>query len=289
MKKSKYFKIFLVLTLFISFLYSFFVYKKADTQPVSAYINEDQYAVYSGRNVYEYHRSILNEKEKILYDEIKESYLQFKDNVSAHVDTLTKKELSNAFNAVELDHPEIFWIDSYSSVSNMTGNINTHKIIRLGYSLNKEEAIKQKEIIDEKCNEIILEAKKYRDDYDKIKYVHDQLIYIGKYTQYSEDEKYKFQSIISIFDDGRTVCAGYAYGFKFIMDKLGIKSIAIKDVNYEDASKSHIWNMVQLKDIWYYIDITWDDNELNEVSYKFFLNNKEEFFENHNKLENLPD
>ena len=242
--------------------------------------------MYSGRQDYEYYRSTLNESEKILYDELKEAYLQFRSTFSTTLDEIKSKELKNAFSAVILDHPEIFWIDSYSSIGDIfTGTINTNMVIRLRYTFTKEEALKIKEEIEPKYKEIIREAEKYRSDEKKVKYVHDKLIEISTYTGYTHSQKDKFQSFVSIFETGDTVCAGYSYGFKFIMDNLGIPSISVENIDSTDSSQSHIWNKVLLNGKWYNLDITWDaqlSND-NEVSYKYYLLDNNEFYKVHQK------
>lgn len=291
MKNSKLFQALLLITVCLVFVYMFFIHNMANTKPVSAYVDETMYPVYTGKNVYEYYRTTLNDREQIVYDEIKESYLQFETEISTQVSKLSRAELKNAFRAVILDHPEIFWIDSYSSTINILNNVNTHKVIILKYSYSKEEAIKVKEKIQEQYNRIIEEAQKYDTDYQKVKFVHDELIRIGNYTYdgYPEDEEYKYQSIVSIFETGDTVCAGFAQGFKLIMDNLGIETISVKNINEEEPEKSHIWNMVKIEEVWFNLDITWDyDLTEEEISYKYFLIDNDTFYRNHNIQENIP-
>ena len=287
MDKSKLFKTFMILVLTFVFLYVFLENNQAtEVTQVSALADVRGYAVYDGRDVYEHYKSILSEKEKIVYDELKEAYLQFKPSFSTTVEEIKSKELKNAFSAVILDHPEIFWIDSYSSIGDIfTGTINTNMVIRLRYTFTKEEALKIKEEIEPKYKEIIREAEKYRSDEKKVKYVHDKLIEISTYTGYTYSQKDKFQSFVSIFETGDTVCAGYSYGFKFIMDNLGIPSISVENIDSTDSSQSHIWNKVLLNGKWYNLDITWDaqlSND-NEVSYKYYILDNNEFYLIHQK------
>lgn len=291
LKNSKLFQALLLITVCLVFVYMFFIHNMANTKPVSAYVDDGMYQVYTGKNVYEYYRTTLNDREQIVYDEIKESYLQFETEISTQAGKLTRAELKNAFRAVILDHPEIFWIDSYSSTVNILNNVNTHKVITLKYSYSKAEAIKVKEKIEEQYNRIIEEAHKYDTDYQKVKFVHDELIRISEYTYggYPKEEEYKYQSIVSIFETGDTVCAGFAQGFKFIMDRLGIETIAVKDINEEQPEKSHIWNMVKIEDVWFNIDITWDyDLTEDDISYKYFLIDNDTFYQNHNMQPNIP-
>ncbi|MBO5477970.1 MAG: hypothetical protein J6A15_09520 [Clostridia bacterium] len=291
MKNSKLFQALLIIIIGVAFIYVFFIHNRANTQPVSAYVDETMYEVYTGKDVYEYYRTTLSDTEKIVYDEIKESYLQFKTELSTQVSKLSRAELKRAFTAVVLDHPEIFWIDSYAATINILENVNTNKLILLKYHYSEAEAIKVKEKIEPEYNRIIQEANKYSTDYEKIKFVHDELIRIGEYAYkgYSADEEGKYQSMVSIFETGDTVCAGFAQGFKFIMDNLGIKAISVENINEEEPMKSHVWNMVKVDDAWLNMDITWDyDLTEEEVSYKYFLIDNDTFYLNHKIQNNIP-
>lgn len=274
-------------------IYMFVFYNAADkTEIVMAYENINDYPVYDGRNVYEYWKETLNEEQQILYEEIKESYLQFKNDFSTQLNEISTKEFQEVYSAILLDHAEIFWLDSYLAPKKITdyNAINTNKKIQLYYSYSLDEAKNVKNRIETKYNEIIEEAKKQDNDFKKIKYVHDKLIEISQYHDYTDEEKDSYQSIVSIFDSGNTVCAGYSYGFKFIMDKLGIKSIATRDIGNEDESKNHIWNMVELYGKWYNLDITWDNKIEKEgrISYNYFLKKNDEFYTDHRMQKGIP-
>lgn len=290
MDKSKLFKVFIILVFTFFVIYTFLEDNLAtETTQVSALADSD-YEVYTGKIEYEYYRNILDDKEKILYDELKEAYLQFRPTFSTKVEDIKGEELKDVFTAVILDHPEIFWIDSYSSIGDIfTGDVNTNMVIRLRYTFSKEEALQIKQKIAPKYNEIIEGAKAFKSDEEKVKYVHDKLVEISTYSNYTSHEKAKFQSFVSIFEDGKTVCAGYSYGFKWLMDNLEIKSAAVENIDSKDSSNSHIWNKVYLNDKWYNLDVTWDAqlSKDNNISYKYYLLENNEFYEIHRKPNTL--
>ena len=98
-------------------IYMFVFYNAADkTEIVMAYENINDYPVYDGRNVYEYWKETLNEEQQILYEEIKESYLQFKNDFSTQLNEISTKEFQEVYSAILLDHAEIFWLDSYDNI-----------------------------------------------------------------------------------------------------------------------------------------------------------------------------
>ncbi len=284
MEKSKLFKVCMIFILAFVLIYAFLDNQATETTQVSALADESSYEVYTGKIAYEYYKTKLSDNQKIVYDEIKEAYLQFKSTFSTKVESIKSNELKDVFTAVILDHPEIFWIDSYSSIGDIfTGDVNTNMVIRLEYTYSKEEALQIKQEIEPKYSQIIEGAKKLSSDEKKVKYVHDKLVEISTYTSYTNKEKAKFQSFVSIFEDGRTVCSGYAYGFKWIMDNLDIKSATIENIDSKDSSNSHIWNKVYLDSKWYNLDVTWDAqlSKDNNISYKYYLLENDEFYKIH--------
>lgn len=89
-------------------------------------------------------------------------------------------------------------------------------------------------------------------DAEKVLYVHD---YIASSCDYYEGtSKLKGRNIYEAFIKGSSVCVGYALGFQYVMDKLGIPCICV-------TSETHIWNMVKVDGNWYHVDVTWDDPE----------------------------
>ena len=66
---------------------------------------------------------------------------------------------------------------------------------------------------------------------------------------------------------GNAVCSGYASSFLLLMQIAGIPCEYVH-------SDNHAWNLVQIEDEWYHIDVTWDDPAPDRpgiVSYSFFM------------------
>ncbi len=270
--------------------YFFVFYRLADSKKVEP-IEESQYSVFTGRNVYEYWRGTLPENQQQLYDELKEAYLQFLPTFSTQVEgKITVEQMSNVYTALYQDHPEIFWMDSYQAVSTLTDNINKHKKIELYYAYTEAESKEIKSRLEKNYLKIIEEAREQETDFKKIKLVHDRLIQTTTYTKYGKDEVHEYQSIVEIFDSGNTVCAGYSFAFKFIMDELGIDSIVSRDVSHANKSNNHSWNMVKLSGTWYNIDITWDGEKSKDgvIAYNYFLEDNDSFYRTHKMQEGIP-
>lgn len=288
-RKNDIFTYVIIIILIALGIYVWFFYRGASEDNLMiAYEDINQYPVYNGRNVYEYWRGTLDENQQIMYDELKEAFLQFREFFTTSVDTISYDDFYKVYNMVFLDHPEIFWVDSYNAIQTLTKNVNTNKQIRIYYAFSIKEAQEIKDRIEEKYNQIIDGAKKETTDFKKIKYVHDKLIEISKYQEPLENSTQELQTIISIFDTGYSVCAGFANGFKFIMDNLGIESMSMQSVGNENKKENHIWNMVNLYGKWYNLDVTWDSLKSKEERYSYFLKDNDEFYTDHRMQAGMP-
>ena len=108
---------------------------------------------------------------------------------------------------------------------------------------------------------------------EQIKKIHDWLILNTTYDTrvYSESSMPKESyEAVGLIKNKTAVCSGYAEAFQIFMELLDIES---KIVTGKADGVNHAWNMVQLKDEWYHIDVTWDDPlpDKNTVSYNYFL------------------
>ena len=261
-------------------------------EPIVACSSNEDYSVYAHeKNVFEYYKNnILSEKEKIVYDEIYESYLQFRPDLSTKVETLSATELDRSFKAVYLDHPEIFWIKSYSPTL-FGDKVITSKIITLNYYYSEEQSKLLKAEVEKVYTPIINEANTFKTDEEKVKFVYDKLIEMGTYTNDENVDSGGYQSFISIFKSGKTVCTGFSYSFKFLMDNLGIESITISNLQ-ESIEDSHVWNMVKLNNTWYNLDLTYDDKTNSQkgyTDYEYYLKDNEEFYKTHKMQSVVPE
>lgn len=212
---------------------------------------------YSFNTIDNAYYGILEEQEKELYKQIYANIESIKSNFKPVVD-INKDKLDDVVEAVYNDHPELFWVDTNYSYK----YINEGQIVQitLNYNSTSKNLDKSKELFNESTNRIIEEASKYSEDYFKEKYVHDSLIQMNKYD---ENEKLN-QSAYSALVTGKTVCAGYSRAFQYIMNKLGIKTYYITG----DSSGDHSWNIVELENEYYNVDITWDAQK--KISYRYF-------------------
>lgn len=168
------------------------------------------------------------------------------------------------------DHPEVFYINvnkMYLNIetttrgSEVTYNVfinagNQGSYLDSAYS-SKEQINTAISEIESVKNQIL--SQKTGDIYQDIKMVHDYLVDNVEYdTTISKPNIY---NIYGTLVSGSSVCEGYAKGFKYLMDELGIPCVIVigKGTNSSGQSENHAWNYVQINGIWYAVDSTWDD------------------------------
>lgn len=65
-----------------------------------------------------------------------------------------------------------------------------------------------------------------------------------------------------IFNDGKSVCAGYSKTYMMLCNASGVETINI-------TGTGHAWNMSRVNGVWYIVDCTWDD-QATGIIYKYF-------------------
>ena len=89
-------------------------------------------------------------------------------------------------------------------------------------------------------------------DIEKEIAIHDYLVDNINYVDTGDSSYNAYSALIN----GIAVCSGYTECFKTLLDMLGIENATISG---EAGGQQHIWNVVNLDNHWYHVDVTWDD------------------------------
>ncbi len=220
-----------------------------------------------GKNAYYF--TTLSSEEKKVYLEIYNSVVNMKESIT--LSSTDKDDVDRIFNLCMMDHPEIFYCEGYhSKVSEAEG-----KVLSIGFegkfNYTREERKEKEEKIRNAAKKVIDSVPKNGSDYDKAKYVFEWIIDNTAYDLNAPDN----QNIVSVFLNHRSVCQGYTYAYKYLLNKLGIFCTIV----YGEASgANHAWNLAKLDGTYCYIDVTWgdssyrdrNDNEAERTSYNYF-------------------
>ena len=126
--------------------------------------------------------------------------------------------------------------------------------------------------IDNKIDEIVntLNINNTDDIKTKILLFHDYLANSNKYDKAKEynNSTYNSDTAIGPLFEGYSICSGYSDAMAIFLNRLGLENIKI-------ITEKHTWNAVKINNVWYHIDITWDDpivtNGEDIITHDYFL------------------
>ncbi len=186
---------------------------------------------------------------------------------------LSVDSLGAFYHSFRYQNTDIFFLSNgYSYSYSRVTNTVTELIIGVNDTPNN---IRTKIAeVDRAADKLVAEAAVLNTDLEKALYIHDAL---ANTNQYSADvlnnvENYDMvvHNIYSALVNGETVCQGYSYAYKYILNRLGIMAEVVMS-----NKMGHMWNTVCLDGMWYFVDITWDDptwDMIGRVKHDFFLN-----------------
>ncbi len=207
------------------------------------------------QNFYPYYH-MLNDEEKELYRQIYANAYALNEKFSPCVEIFSTN-LGRVVEAVFNDHPVLFWIEtSYGCKYGPDGRVVE---ISLQYNEASKKIEQSRQKFEEKAEEILRVARTLNSDYEKEKYVHDRLAALVTYGADADMNQSAYSALVG----GKTVCAGYARAFQYLMQQLGIPCYYCRGYSGEN----HAWNIVELFGDYYNVDVTWDDAELNNYDY----------------------
>lgn len=211
----------------------------------------------------------------MLEEDMQELYKQIYANAMdgtvsfAPVVKVNVNQLKNVFEAVYNDHPELFWMETGYSCKYLKNGRCVEITLRYYPITNNLEQAKKE--FDNRVQSILSGAITLDGAYEKEKYVHNALLSNVEYDESAEMN----QSAYSALVEGRSVCAGYARAFQYIMQQLDIPCYYCTGYSGED----HAWNIVKLSDGYYNVDATWDDT--NPGTYDYFNKSDKQFAGTH--------
>lgn len=219
---------------------------------------------------YLYYYEKLKEEEKEQYDLIYEALIQ--QDKSLILNNVNPKEVERLFSFVRNDHPSLFWVEHYYRY---VSNTFTDAIqMKFNYNTKKEDRKKIQEEIDFTCDSLIASIDPHLSTINKVKYIYDYLIDTITY----EENSLNNQNIISSLINKKSVCAGYAKAFQYLLLKMGIACTYLEGNIVSDENIRHAWNMVKLEDDYFYVDSTWGDQRgaFTHACSAYFSMNEEE-------------
>lgn len=209
----------------------------------------------------------LTDAEKTLYDRMLYA-MENRCTARIEVEEASEDAIDRIFTCVCYDHPEVFDVSGYrlgKKQSRVTGEIHYEFEANYLYDVDTWNSLRGQ--IDQICASVLAGVDPSADQYTRAKFVYDYIIGSTDYDS-SADQN---QTMVSVFLDGRSVCAGYSAATQYLLQKLGIRcGIVSGSVIENDVAVSHAWNILMLDGQYYYMDTTYGDPVLEgESSYDF--------------------
>ena len=152
-------------------------------------------------------------------------------------------------------------LDRVSSRNNILTKIYISNTMTLDETKNYFNAL------DQEVSSILSLVSDDMDDVEKAMVIHDYLVNYCKYQLHDFDDD-TFRSGGILFRK-TGVCQAYTYAYQYIMNQLGMECYVV-----ESSNMNHAWNIINIDQHYYHVDVTWDDpiyDNFGRVKHLYFL------------------
>ncbi len=239
-----------------------------------------------------YQYSFLADNYKQAYKEILEGIKVAENVIDISEYNIPNSDVLLLIEMVCTDNPQYFYVTRYydSEYDAETGNAKSavlyytdgEKVDRLNGDNQLIDAA-SRTTIEKQIREINAKTKEILDNIsvdmtplDKEVYIHN---YLAKNIRYDYEAAALFENVVSFgavvpFDwdiygaliEGSAVCEGYSKAFSYLCHCVGINATLVSGWSSEER---HQWNAIELDNEWYFVDVTWDDTDLDHEGLYF--------------------
>ncbi len=183
--------------------------------------------------------------------------------------SVTTDQAEQVIASVYNDHPELFWVEAAYSCKYLKTGICVEIQLKYNETANDLEGAKQ--IFSARAAELLSGAAEAETVSEKERFVHDALL---AQVSYEADAPMN-QSAYSAIVLGKSVCAGYARAFQYLMQQLQIPCYYCTGF----TGQEHAWDIIKLGSIYRNVDVTWDDTE--PATDRYYNKSDSEFMTTH--------
>lgn len=187
---------------------------------------------------------------------------QADEKVSIQDLLITKSDLKMIMTCYKNDYPQHFWYDSsyrYSYVDDFVYDVYP------SYSITGQELVQARHDWEEAVDNILQGITPDMSEYEREKMIHDRLALQVVYQE-SENAHNAYGALV----EGVAVCEGYAKAFQSLLYEVGIQCLFVTGQGISSSgTEPHGWNLVKIDGQYYYVDLTWDDQN-SRIFYAYF-------------------
>ncbi|MBE6754514.1 MAG: hypothetical protein E7559_09260 [Ruminococcaceae bacterium] len=172
-------------------------------------------------------------------------------------DSLTSGEILMVKEAVLADHPEVFWVNNNYSLGY---NFHDGNYMSLYTNYSYGELTQRIGALEDNVALALREIPGGLNEYDRELIIHDIIVRDVQYdVEAAEQEGESLVEPSSSYGalvNKMALCSGYSHAAKLLLNRVGISCTTIKGMSMGTA---HMWNLVNIDDNWYHLDVTWND------------------------------
>ncbi|MBQ7835793.1 MAG: hypothetical protein IJ389_00905 [Clostridia bacterium] len=226
--------------------------------------------------------SMINGKEKELYDVINEAILSGTNRLDVEGKGYSVETVEKVFSLVKADHPEYFYVTDDFEYKYYVGETDVTIILikftdgKVVDAFDEDGNIVRcadRELIAERVSDFrkkvteILE--KLPDDGSQLeleKSIHDYLVdnieYYSGTINFDAVPLPDYMNVYGGLNEGIGICQTYTKLMQYLCILTGINASQVSGYSHE--GEAHMWNVVEIEGQWYQLDVTWDDPVLAE-------------------------
>lgn len=171
--------------------------------------------------------------------------------------SFSQETLKKSYDCLLLDHPELFWTNSFTYVTSYVNNSISGHYVEFEYTMTRSEIEQANVEIEQALIEIVQDVGTIEPSYETIRKIYVWMIENCQYDKTNMD-----QSLYSVMVKRNGVCASFSKAFEFILQCLGIPCVAVNGKLKQgsgllgSSNLGHEWNLVKINGSWTHIDIT---------------------------------
>ena len=145
---------------------------------------------------------------------------------------------------------------------------------------NRQELKNEIAIFEAQCDEIVRRIPRELSVYDQYRYL---AAYLSCTAYYELDAPGQQNSTpYGAIAGGPAICQGYSKAFEYLCEKADLYCLCVSG---SSGNESHMWNLIQLEDGTYHVDVTWSDNGINLPTdpewFQYFAVTQDKILEDH--------
>lgn len=226
--------------------------KTTTTKPITGQalvaIDEDDY----------YGRSLLSGDLRKAYDRIADAVEDLDTSVSLADLSVPKDEIMRIMQYYRDDYPQHFYLDDDDISFSHTGT-KVHTLT-LHYTMSKSDVAAAKAKVEKAVDKLLEGIHGGMTAYERERLIYRRLI---QHVTYNKKGGTAIYDLYGALVNRQAVCDGYAHALQYLLYRAGIPCIRVTG---SSKGESHVWNMVKLSNKWYYVDVTWDDPIVTDVT-----------------------